>query len=196
MARDKRRQKPKKEFDEVLLEVRRVTRVTTWWRQLSFRAIVLIWNRKGKIGIGVAKWWDVSIAVRKATREAYKSVIVTPITESLSVPYELVNKFKSARVKLIPAAQGTGLKAWSSVRMVLELAGYSNILSKIMWTNNKLNNAIATVQALEKFKVWKNPEKAKKSSEKDVSDETTKDEAKATKAPKKAPAKKETTQDK
>lgn len=158
--RDNRRgQKPKKEFDEVLLEVRRVTRVTTWWRQLSFRAIVIIWNRKGKIGVGVAKGSDVSIAVNKATREAYKSVVETPITESFSVPYEQVTKFKSAVVKLIPAAPGTWLKAWSSVRMVLELAGYNNILSKIMWTNNKLNNAIATVKALWAFKKGKTPKK-------------------------------------
>ena len=185
-GRDNRRgQKPKKEFDEVLLEVRRVTRVTTWWRQLSFRAIVLIWNRKGKIGIGVAKWSDVSIAVRKATREAYKSVVETPITDSQSVPYEQVKKFKSAVVKLIPAAQGTWLKAWSSVRMVLELAWYNNILSKIMWTNNKLNNAIATVQALSSFKKGKSPKEetvAKK--------EDTKEEKPAAK--KKAPTKKKT----
>ncbi len=191
---NKRGQKPKKEFDEVLLEVRRVTRVTTWWRQLSFRAIVLIWNRKGKIGVGVAKWWDVSIAVNKATREAYKKVVVAPITESSSVPYEQVTKFKSAVVKLIPAAPGTWLKAWSSVRMVLELAWYNNILSKIMWTNNKLNNAIATVQALSTFKNGKSP-KRKVEAKKDEKKEETKDKKPAAKkAPtKEAPAKKEET---
>lgn len=147
-----RRDKPKKEFDEVLLEVRRVTRVTTWWRQLSFRAIILIWNRKGKVGLGVAKGWDVSIAVKKATREANKNIIEVPITDSLSIPYQTVTKFKAARVKLIPAADGTWLKAWSSVRSVLELAWYTNILSKIMGTNNKLNNAIATLHALKWYK--------------------------------------------
>lgn len=151
-GRGRRGQKPKKEFDEVLLEVRRVTRVTTWWRQLSFRAIILIGNKKGKIGLGVAKWSDVAIAVQKATREAYKSVIVAPITDTESVPYELTHKYKAAVVKLIPASSGTGLKAGSSVRRVLELAGYTNMLSKIMWTNNKLNNAIATLQALGLYK--------------------------------------------
>lgn len=154
-GRGGRSNKPKKEFDEVLLEVRRVTRVTTWWRQLSFRAIIIIGNKKGKLGLWVAKWSDVSIAVQKATREAYKNVIVAPITDTDSVPYELTHKYKAAVVKLIPASRGTGLKAWSSVRRVLELAGYNNILSKIMGTNNKLNNAIATLQALGAYKQGK-----------------------------------------
>ena len=154
-GRGRRNNKPKKEFDEVLLEVRRVTRVTTWWRQLSFRAIILIWNKKGKIGLWVAKWSDVAVAVQKATREAYKNIIDAPVTETDSVPYELTHKYKSAVVKLIPASSGTWLKAWSSVRRVLELAGYNNILSKIMGTNNKLNNAIATLQALGLYKQWK-----------------------------------------
>lgn len=147
--------KPQKEFDEVLLEVRRVTRVTTGGRQLSFRAIMLIGNKKGRIGLGVAKGSDVSIAVQKATREAYKNIITAPITNTASVPYEITHKYKSAIVKLIPASSGTGLKAWSSVRRVLELAGYTNILSKIMGTNNKLNNAVATLQALGIYKKGK-----------------------------------------
>ena len=176
-----RRDKPKKEYDEVLLEVRRVTRVTTWWRQLSFRAIILIWNRKGKVGLWVAKGWDVSIAVRKAAREANKNIIEVPITESQSVPYETVTKYKSARVKLIPAADGTWLKAWSSVRSVLELAGYSNILSKIMGTNNKLNNAIATLHALWGYKSerlkkihWKKDQSADKKTADNKANEETK----------------------
>ncbi len=184
MARDnnrRNRQKPKKEFDEVLLEVRRVTRVTTWWRQLSFRAIVLIWNKKWKVALWVAKWSDVAIAVQKATREAYKSIIEAPITDALSVPYEQVTKYKAAVVKLIPAAQGTGLKAWSSVRMVLELAGYNNILSKIMWTNNKLNNAIATIRALGTFKQWKVTKKQKNTEDKPTEEVVEKKTKKATK---------------
>jgi len=159
---DRRGDKPKKEFEEVLLEVRRVTRVTTGGRQLSFRAIIIIGNRKGKIALGVAKGSDVSIAVRKATHEAYKNIVEVPITDQLSVPYEITHKYKAARVKLLPAASGTGLKAGSSVRTVLSLAWYNNILSKIMGTNNKLNNAIAAIQALAKYKVGKFPEKNKK----------------------------------
>ncbi|USN55997.1 MAG: 30S ribosomal protein S5 [Candidatus Peribacteria bacterium] len=160
-----------KEFDEVLLEVRRVTRVTTGGRQLSFRAIILIGNRKGKIGIGVAKGADVSIAVKKATHEAYKNIVEAPITDDLSIPYETLHKYKSAQVKLIPAAPGTGLKAGSSVRAVLDLAGYTNMLSKIMGTNNKLNNAVAAVQALASFKKGKSPKKSKVATKEEVSTE-------------------------
>lgn len=152
-------EKPKKEFDEVMLEVRRVTRVTTWGRQLSFRATIIVGNRKGKIGVGVAKGADVAIAVKKATTEAYKNVVTTPITESFSIPYAITCRYKAAQVKLIPASSGTGLKAWSSVRVVLDLAGYSNILSKIWRTNNKLNNVLATIQGLSSFKTGRNTKK-------------------------------------
>ena len=144
--------KVKKEFDELLLEVRRVTRVTTWGRKLSFRATILVGNKKGKIGIGVAKWPDVSSAVQKASREAYKNMFVVTITGSQTVAYPTVTKYKACLIKLLPATAGTGLKAGSSVRAVLELAGYENVLSKIMWSNNKLNNAMATIKALSTYK--------------------------------------------
>ncbi len=160
--KEKFAEKPKKEFDEVMLEVRRVTRVTTGWRQLSFRAIILVGNRKGKIGVGISKGADVQIAVTKATHDAYKNVITVPLTETGTIPYLIERKYKGAQVKLIPAAPGTGLKAGSSLRMVLDLVGCTNILSKIKWSPNKLNNALAAVEALGSFKVGKFPEKAKK----------------------------------
>ncbi len=144
--------KVKKEFDEILLEVRRVTRVTTGGRKMSFRATVLVGNKKGKIGIGVSKGPDVSAAVSKASREAYKTMFLVPITGNQTVPYPTVTKYKACLIKLLPAAAGTGLKAWSSVRTVLELAGFENVLSKIMWSNNKLNNALTTIQALSSYK--------------------------------------------
>ena len=144
--------KTKKEFEELLLEVRRVTRVTTGGRRMSFRATVLVWNRKGKIGLGLSKGPDVQTAVKKAANEAYKDMFIVPITKGKTVPYAIVNKYKACSVKILPATHGTGLKAWSSVRSVLDLAGYENILSKIMWSNNKLNNALATIKALAKYK--------------------------------------------
>lgn len=144
--------KVKKEFDELLLEVRRVTRVTTWWRRMSFRATVLVWNKKGKIWLGIAKGADVTIAVSKASREAYKTIVQIPLTKANTVPYETSTKYKSCFVKLLPAKAGTGLKAWSSVRSVLELAWYENMLSKIVGSNNKLNNAMATIIALSSYK--------------------------------------------
>ena len=144
--------KVKKEFDELLLEVRRVTRVTTWGRKMSFRATVLVGNKKGKIWIGVSKGPDVSAAVSKASREAYKTMFTVSITGNQTVPYLTVTKYKACMIKLLPATAGTGLKAWSSVRAVLELAGFENVLSKIMWSNNKLNNALATIKALSSYK--------------------------------------------
>ena len=146
------REKPKKEFDELLLEVRRVTRVTTGGRRMSFRATILVGNRKGKIWLGSAKGNDVAGAVSKATNEAYKALFQVPVTKGDTVPYELTYKYKSSKVRLLPASEGTWLKAGSSIRSVLELAGYSNILSKMIGSNNKLNNALATILALASYK--------------------------------------------
>jgi len=165
--RPERKDKTKKEFDELLLEVRRVTRVTTWWRRMSFRATVLIWNKKWKIWIWLSKWPDVSTAVNKASNEAYKKIFNVPITKNQTVPYPISMKYKACLIKLLPASAGTWIKAWSSVRSVLELAWYENVLSKIVWSNNKLNNAIATINALITYKhadhfnnlVIKKPEK-------------------------------------
>ena len=144
--------KPKKEFEEKLLEVRKVTRVTTGGRQMAFRATILIGNKKGKVGLGIATWPDVAIAVSKATHDAYKNVKDVVINDKGTVPYSIESKFKSAIIKLIPAAPGTGLKAGSTVRSVLELAGYTNILSKIVGTTNGLNNALLTISMISSYK--------------------------------------------
>lgn len=143
-------------FEESLLEVRKVTKVTTWWRRMRFRATVLVGDKGGNIGLWIGKWTDVSIAVSKATNNAYKNIMQVAVTKSGSVPYQVTRKYKSCMVTLRPAGSGTWLKAWSSVRTVLELAGYSNILSKIMGSNNPLNNALVVIGALTSFKV--NPE--------------------------------------
>lgn len=203
--------KTKKEFEELLLEVRRVTRVTTGGRRMSFRATVLVWNRKGKIGLGLSKGPDVQTAVKKAANEAYKDMFLVPITKGKTVPYAIINKYKACSVKILPATHGTGLKAGSSVRSVLDLAGYENILSKIMWSNNKLNNALATIKALAKYKhadfftsdkeTKKEEEKTEKTQEtkaetKEPAKKDTKTDAKkpaAKKAPAKKPAAKKTT---
>ncbi len=176
--RGRRGDRPKKEFNEVLLEIRRVTKVTRWGRRMNFRATILIGNGKGKIGVGVAKWSDVAIAVRKATHDAYKHISIVPITEEGTIPYPLTIKNKASVLKLIPAAQGTGMKAWSSVRMVLELAGYSNMLSKIIGTNNKLNNALTTIKALTTFKNKRGSTKKVKAAEDKKAEKKTSKKAK------------------
>jgi len=143
-----RKPKEEREFSEKLVEVRKVTNVTTWWRKMSFRATILVWNKNGKIGLGIGKWIDVSIAVKKATNDAYKNIKTVLITNEWSVLYPLLGKKKTWTVKILPAASGTGIKAGSSVRQVLDIAWYKNIISKIMWWNNKINNISATIDAL------------------------------------------------
>ncbi len=91
-------------------------------------------------------------AVQKASHEAYKNLFEVPLTKNDTVPYPIALKYKACVVKLLPASEGTGLKAGSSIRSVLELAGYSNILSKMVGSNNKLNNALATIRALSAYK--------------------------------------------
>lgn len=189
--------KTKKEFDELLLEVRKVTRVTTWWRRMSFRATVLVWNKKGKIWLGLSKWVDVTSAVKKATNEAYKKMFIVPITKDKTVPYSITNKYKSCIVKVLPATQGTWLKAGSSVRSVLELAWYENILSKIVGSNNKLNNAIACINALSMYKHADHftaikEEKVEEAKEETKNEKKVVEEVKEEKVEKKAPAKKTT----
>lgn len=95
---------------------------------------------------------DVAIAVAKASHDAYKNIKEVVINDKGSVPYRVEKKFKASIIRLIPAAPGTGLKAGSSVRSVLELAGYTNILSKIIGTNNKLNNALLVIDILSSYK--------------------------------------------
>ena len=187
--------KTKKEFDELLLEVRKVTRVTTWWRRMSFRATVLVWNKKGKIWLWLSKWVDVTSAVKKATNEAYKKMFIVPITKDKTVPYSITNKYKSCIVKVLPATQGTWLKAGSSVRSVLELAWYENILSKIVGSNNKLNNAIACINALSMYKHADHftaikEEKVEEAKEETKNEKKVVEEVKEEKVEKKAPAKK------
>ncbi|UFX82772.1 ribosomal protein S5 [Candidatus Absconditicoccus praedator] len=164
MEKNGRQPKQEKQFEERLLEVRRVTRVTKGGRQLAFRAVMIIGDKKGKIGLGLAKSQDVIGAIQKATHDAYKNIKKVPIVGANSVPYGKTHKYKAALVRLMPAGPGTGLKAGSSVRSVLELAGYNNILTKILGTNNKLNNALATINALSLYKV--NTVKPKKVEEK------------------------------
>lgn len=176
-----------KEFDELLLEVRKVTRVNTGWRQMSFRAIIAIGNKKGKVGVWVAKGPDVTSAIQKASREAYKSIFEVPLTKANTVPYIVEHKYKSCIVRLLPASQGTGLKAGSSVRSILELAWYENVLSKIIGSNNKLNNALATIQALSGYK---HAEHFSGLADKKVEEEKAAPKKSDAKEEKKAPAKK------
>lgn len=144
--------RPKSEFDSKLLDLAIVTRVTKGGKQMRFRAVIVIGNKKGKIGVGVDKGADVQQAVEKATRLAKKNLIEVPIFES-TIPHEVEAKYGPARVLLRPQAKGRGLVAGGQVRIICQLAGIRDISSKLLSrSRNKLNIAQATVEALKKLK--------------------------------------------
>ncbi len=146
------RDRPKDEFESKLLDLARVTRVTGGGKRMSFRAVVVAGDKKGKIGIGVDKGKDVSQAIEKATRRAKKNLVNVVIIEE-TIPHEVEAKSGPARVLLRPQKKGRGLVAGGAVRTICELAGIKNISSKILsGSKNKLNNARATIEALKKLK--------------------------------------------
>ncbi|MBI4598692.1 30S ribosomal protein S5 [Candidatus Uhrbacteria bacterium] len=136
-----------KEYDQKILDLARVTRVTAGGKRMRFRAAVVIGNRKGTIGFGLAKGADVSMAVDKATNQARKHLFEIPMAEQ-TIPHAVKEKFGAASVLLKPAPSGTGLKSGGAVRVLLELGGVPNAVSKIFGSTNKINVAKATMQAL------------------------------------------------
>lgn len=149
-----REQRPveKPEFEQKLLDVRRTARMVAGGRRFSFRAVIIIGNKEGKVGVGVAKGVDVSMAVDKAVKQAKKNLINVITTKEGSIPYKVDAKYSAARVMLKPAAKGRGVIAGGTVRTICNLAGIENVTAKILGrTNNKLNNARATIRALEKL---------------------------------------------
>lgn len=137
-----------KQFDERTLHIDRVARVVKGGRRFRFRALVVVGDKKGKVGIGIAKGADVTAAVSKATEVAKKHFIAVP-TYKGTVPHEAQAKVGGAVILLKPASAGTGLIAGGVVRTVLEVAGVSNALSKSLGSTNKVNSAYATIKALE-----------------------------------------------
>jgi len=146
-------EKEKSEFDQKVLDVARVTRVVAGGRRFSFRTVIVIGNKKGKIGLGVAKGIDVSQAVEKAVSDAKKNILILPLKEG-TIPHEVDAKYSAARVLLKPAPRGRGLVAGGAARIICELAGIENITAKVLSkSTNKLNNARATLEALKKLKI-------------------------------------------
>ena len=149
--RDRRQREPS-EFAEATLSVDRVTRVVKGGRRMRFRAIVVVGNRKGKVGIGTGKAAEVQAAVKKAASVARRSMIRIPIVRG-TIPHQIELKFKAAKIRLIPAMEGTGIIAGGALRVILDHAGVKNVLSKRYGTRNKLVNAQATMLALERLKI-------------------------------------------
>ncbi|MFH1656654.1 MAG: 30S ribosomal protein S5 [Candidatus Nealsonbacteria bacterium] len=146
------REEKKSEFDSKLLDLTRVSRMTAGGRRFRFRALIVIGNKKGKVGFGIAKGADVAQAVEKATAVANKNLINVLIVNE-TIPHQVEAKFGAAKVLLKPQSKGRGLVAGGTVRVVCNLAGIKNISSKTTTrTGNKLNNTKATINALKKLK--------------------------------------------
>ncbi len=143
---DNRGREPK-EFEQKLLELARVTRVTKGGKRMRFRASLVIGDRKGRVGFGVAKGADVAMSIEKAFRQAKKNMIKLELVNE-SIAHDVHAKFAAAIVMIKPAPIGSGLKCGGPTRLVLELAGVPNAVSKIMGSKNKINNAKATFLAL------------------------------------------------
>lgn len=149
----KKRERTKPEFDQRMLAIRRVTRVSSGGRRFSFSVAMAIGDNKGKMGVGIGKAGDTSLAIDKAIRNARKNMIQIDRTESNSIPHEVDAKYNSAKIIIMPA-KGRGMIAGSAVRDLLELAGITDVNAKIIsGSKNKLNIAKATIQALKTLKV-------------------------------------------
>ena len=139
--------KPESEWKEQVVQIRRVTKVVKGGKKLSFRAIVIVGNKKGQVGVGCAKAAEVIIAIQKAIADGRKNLITVPIFKT-TIPHPITGRSGAGAVMLRPASQGTGIIAGGAVRSVLELAGIENILSKSLGSKSPLNAANATIAAL------------------------------------------------
>ena len=158
-TRDPAMQQEEKQFDERTLHIDRVARVVKGGRRFRFRALVVVGDRKHRVGIGSSKGSDVTSAVTKAIDVAKKNMITVPLYKG-TLPHEAEAKVSGARILIKPASPGTGLIAGGVVRTVLEVAGVSNVLSKSLGSTNKTNTAYATIAALQSIvpaKDWVNP---------------------------------------
>ncbi|KKW33489.1 MAG: ribosomal protein S5, nonfunctional [Candidatus Uhrbacteria bacterium GW2011_GWA2_52_8d] len=150
-GRGKRDERAPREFEQKILDLARVTRVTAGGKRMSFRCALVIGDKKGRVGFGVAKGADVQIAIEKAYKQAKKHVLVVPLLNQ-TLPHPVWVKFGSALILVKPAPEGTGLKSGGAVRMILEFAGVPNAVSKIVNSSNKINIAKATLEALKQMR--------------------------------------------
>lgn len=145
---DFRKPKPKK-YDSEVINISRVVKVTKGGRNFRFSAVVVAGDRKGKVGLGTGKANEVPEAIKKAESNAIKNIIDISLVENRTIPHEIIGRQSASRVLLKPARKGTGVKAGGPVRLVLELAGVKDILSKSLGSNTKINIARATFKGLE-----------------------------------------------
>lgn len=140
-----------KEYTERVISIDRVARVQKGGRRFRFRAVSVVGDGKGKVGMGIAKAGDVTSAVTKATAKAKKAMITVPLYRHGTIGYEVLAKHAGAKVLLKPASPGTGVIAGGAVREVLEVAGVTDVLSKSLGSSNKINTTYATLEAFKEL---------------------------------------------
>jgi len=158
----KKLKKKRLKFVERLIKINRVSKVTKGGKKLSFRAIVIVGNEKGQVGVGVAKANDVVNAFKKAKTDGRKNLIKLPITKSLSIPHHVVGNYGACKIIMRPSSEGSGVIAGGAVRTVLEVAGVKNVIAKQLGSNNLLNNARASICALKNLTTKSEVDKKRK----------------------------------
>ena len=134
---------------ECLIKISRVSKVTKGGKKLSFPAVVVVGDENGQVGVGVAKAADVVNAFKKAKTDGRKNLIKLPLTKALSIPHNVIGNFGACKVIMRPSIEGSGVIAGGAVRIVLEVAGVKNVIAKQLGSNNLLNNARASINALQ-----------------------------------------------
>ena len=137
-------------FEETVVSVRRVSKKTKGGNQMRFSVLVVVGDKKGKVGVGINKAKDVRGAVTKAIKYAKARIIDVPL-KGTTVPYDINYKYGAARILIKPAPEGTGITAGGPMRVVLEAAGVHDVVGKILGTNNKITNVYATFEALKRL---------------------------------------------
>ncbi len=150
---DNKRERVESEWEEKIIQVRRVTKVVKGGKKLSFRAVVAVGNGKGQVGIGVGKASEVVSAIQKGVVDARKSLVSVPLVGT-TIPHHITGKTGASRILLKPAAEGTGVIAGGAARAILELAGVGDVLSKSLGSRSPLNVARATVAGLKGLRTF------------------------------------------
>jgi|APSaa5957512622_1039677.scaffolds.fasta_scaffold61152_2 small subunit ribosomal protein S5 len=148
--RNQGRYQQDKEFDEKVIQVSRVSKKTKGGNQIGFSVLMVVGDKKGRVGVGLGKAPDVLSSIKKGIRKAKKNLITVPMKKD-TIPYDVLVKFGAAKVMLKPAPKGSGIIAGGAVRSVMEAAGVKNISSKVLGTRNKASNVYCTIKALKQL---------------------------------------------